>query len=750
MRRLRPLLLLAIAVTLALVAGIYYVQKGIEQQQSPAKPKPLPPNIAGTAPDWVYTKLNEAGVEVVRLTAKGFQEIADPARSLLDQVEVRVLDKDGLTFDRIKTASAIFDAKAQTLVADGDVEIVTGEPASATPTNRRKVRIKTSGLTFDQATQIASTDRHATFLFDQGEGEAVGASYDPNLRELTLRSQARVAWHGSGPRSVPMDIQAGQILYKEKASAILLFSSCQLVRGSLKMAGDSAIVFLKEGVIDHVTAEKAHGSNQPKGSRQLDFAANSLYLALSDGGEVNHITGDGDTTIASVDATTRTTVTSNHIEMDFDPSSGESQLRTAVATGRAVVDARSLATAVPQRETRVLRSEIVELRMRPGGREIDSVHTQAPGVAEFLPSTPTQRRRRMEADRISILYGAESRIKALQATQVATRTESPKPANRPAPPVMLTWSRDFTAGFDPQSSELTQIEQRGDFRFEQGDRRGSSNSAILDSRKNLITLEGGARTADPTGSLAADRILTDQGSGDVTATGNVASTHQSDSDAKPTAVISESQPFQARAARMFAPGAKGIVRYEGQVVLWQGGNRIDAGWAEIDRQKHTLAARDNVVCRLVEEPPAGVPKKMPVTTVIRAPQLFYSEETRTALFSGGVTLVRGTLQMTSSQLRGVFAVKDGRSQLETSYADGQVRIVQKTPERTRLGSAEHAEYYASEAKLILYGGVAQFEDSLRGMERGDRITWYQEKDRLVVDGRQGQPASGRLRRSPNR
>ena len=119
MRRLRPLLLLAIGVILALVAGIYYVQKGVEQRQSPAKPKPLPANTTGTAPDWVCTKLNEAGIEVVRLSAKGFQEIADPARTLLDQVEVRVLDKDGVTFDRIKTARAVFDAKADTLWRTG-------------------------------------------------------------------------------------------------------------------------------------------------------------------------------------------------------------------------------------------------------------------------------------------------------------------------------------------------------------------------------------------------------------------------------------------------------------------------------------------------------------------------------------------------------------------------------------------------------------------------------------------------------
>ncbi len=747
MRRLRPLLLLAIGVILALVAGIYYVQKGVEQQQSPAKPKPLPPNTTGTAPDWVYVQLNEKMVEVYRVSAKSIQEVTNPARTLLNQVEVRVLDKDGLSFDRIKTANAVF--QADKLLADGDVEIVTGEPAGSAAPARRQVRIKTSGLTFDRATQIASTDRRATFQFDQGEGEAVGASYDPNTRELTMRSQARVSWRGRGPRSVPMDIQAGEILYKENDSVIELSSSCQLVRGSLKVAGDSAIVTLKEGVIDHVTASAAHGSNQPKGGRQLDFAAGTLNIVVSDGGEVNRINGDGNTTLSSVDATTRTTVTSDHIELDFDASSGESQLRTAVATGRAVVDARSLPTA-PQRETRVLRSEVVELRMRPGGREIDSVLTRAPGVAEFLPSTPPQRRRRMEADRISVLYGADSHIRSLQASKVATRTESPKPANRPAPPVMLTWSRDFTADFDPKSSELTRIEQRGDFRFEQGDRKGSSDSATLDSRKDLITLEGGARTLDPAGSLAADRIVTDQGSGDVTAIGNVASTHQSDRAAKPTAVISESQPFQARAARMFAPGAKKVVRYEGKVVLWQGGNRIEADWAEIDREKHSLAARGNVVCRLLEEPAASVPKKMPVMTLIRAPALFYTEETRTALFSGGVTLLRAGLQMTSSQLRGVFVVKDGRSQLDTSYADGQVRIVQKAPDRTRQGSAEHAEYYVSEAKVILFGGVAQFEDSLRGTERGDRITWYQEKDQLVVEGRNGEPANGRLRRSPNR
>jgi LPS export ABC transporter protein LptC len=304
-RRLRPLLLLAIGVILALVAGQYYVRKAVEQRQSRAKPQPLPANTIETAPNWDWVKVNEQGVEVLRLSAKSFEAITSPPRLLLNQVEVRVLDKDGLTFDRIKTAGAIFDNKAGTLLADGDVEIVTGEPASQAATGRRKIRIQTSGVTFDTNTQSASTDRRATFQFDQGEGEAVGASYDPGSRELTMRSQARVVWRGRGPRSVPMEIQAGEILYKEKDSAIVLPSSCQLVRGSLKVTGESAFVILKDGVIERIVASAAHGSNRPEGGRQLDFAAGTLYISLSDGGEVSRIDGDGDTTLTSVDTTTR-------------------------------------------------------------------------------------------------------------------------------------------------------------------------------------------------------------------------------------------------------------------------------------------------------------------------------------------------------------------------------------------------------------------------------------------------------------
>ena len=143
-----------------------------------------------------------------------------------------MFSEDGATLDRFKTASAEFNKDAGTLYSDGQVEITTGQPAEGQPSGRL-VSIRTSGLTFDAKANTASTDRAATFQFDQGEGEAVGASYDPNSGELHLRSEAKVIWRGRGPGSPSMKVEAGEMLYKEHESTIVLDPWSRLTRGSL-------------------------------------------------------------------------------------------------------------------------------------------------------------------------------------------------------------------------------------------------------------------------------------------------------------------------------------------------------------------------------------------------------------------------------------------------------------------------------------------------------------------------------------
>jgi lipopolysaccharide export system protein LptA len=740
MRRIRPLLLLAILLILAGVGGVYYVQRGVERSRAPARPKPLPSDTTSAARDWTLTEY-AGGLRKWKLSARDFKESG--SRLYLESVGLELFGEDGAVLKRFKTAKAEFDKDQRTLYSDGEVEITAGEPSDGQALGRL-VLIRTSGVTFDGRTGSAVTDRPATFQFDQGEGQAVGAAYDPGTGELRLRSEAKVTWRGSGPGSQPMQVEAGEILYKEKESTILLDPWSRLRRGRLTMEGGHSAVRIEEGAIRRVETAAAHGLEGLEDGRQLEYAADQLSIVFSGNHEVERIIGERNARLVSRDASARTTVTGDKLELAFDTASGDSQLRQAVVTGRGVVESSPSASAAnARRETRLLRSEIIVLDMRPGGKEIQSAETRAPGVIEFLPDAPGGRRRRLDGERISIGYGPQNRIRSLAAKNSATRTEYPQPAGRPAPPPLLTWSKELKAEFDPAGRELAGLEQWGDFRYEQGDRKGRAERALLDAEKNLITLRGSARLWDPSGSLSADRILTDQNNGDTTADGNVVSTREPERAGKPTAVLSESEPFNAKAARMYAPGGRRIVQYAGAVVLWQGGNRIEADWAEIDRGEKKLTAKGNVRSQFVERASKGKRGRSSVITRVRAPELVYQDRTGTAQYSGGVVMSRDGVEVTASELRGVFAAREGATELETAYADGKALISRPTPGRTSQGSAEHAEYHARENKIVLHGGAPRFDDSLKGSTKAERLTWWPDNDRLLVEG---QPAVTHLLR----
>ncbi|HTT63079.1 MAG TPA: hypothetical protein VMG35_14595, partial [Bryobacteraceae bacterium] len=86
------------------------------------------------------------------------------------------------------------------------------------------------------------------------------------------------------------------------------------------------------------------------------------------------------------------------------------------------------------------------------------------------------------------------------------------------------------------------------------------------------------------------------------------------------------------------------------------------------------------------------------------------------------------------------------NRLQKAFGDGSVEIVQSVPARTRTGTANHAEYYTDEDKIILRGGEPTMNDSLRGNTRGAELTYYSNDDRLLVKGSTANPAVSRIRK----
>ncbi len=747
---------------------VFVLQTYIKRQQAlaheaPAAPRPLETGINGRASDWVYTQ-SDGERPRVTVRAKSFRQVKAPSVMELEGVELQLFHQQSDQFDLVRSAKAQFDIAAKTLYADGVVDITMARPAAGKPTvvpklgadsdeeqnpGGRIVKIRTSGVRFASDTGKASTDRRADFEFEQGNGSAEGVDYDPTSRELHLRKAVELHWVGKGKNSKPMLIEAGEAYYREMESKVFLLPWSKLTRDTLHMEGTSSVITLDKGEIKEALAVAAHGVQDDPG-RKVEFAADSLLLTFGDAMAIREIKGQQHGKLVSTAQTMRTTVTGEIIDLQFDPAAHESTLTHALAMQKAVAEAQPL----PQpgelmAETRILRSEVIHLNMRPGGKDIDNVETDGAGTVDFLPNRPGQPKRFMQGDRIWIAYGADNRIQSFRSVNASTRTEKP---GSPAPPPMLTQSKELLATFDPKTSELARLEQKTDFRYEEGVRRATADRATLEQAKDVITLEGSARTSDPTGTAAADRLILNQKSGDFVADGRVATTRLPDQKpSSSSSLLSDAELMQGRAQHMTSADKNQKLHYEGNAVVWQGVNRVEADRIDIDRTRQVFEAHGKVVSQFADKAPdktegakpvvaAPAVTPAPVFTVVKAPDLVYTDDTRIAHYQGGAAMVRPGLIVNGKELKAYLNERDADSSLNHAFADGAVKIISTEDKRTRTGTGEHGEYYAEEKKVIMNGGDALLVDSLKGQTRGKQLTWWSNNDRLLVNGAENRPA----------
>jgi lipopolysaccharide export system protein LptA len=205
---------------------------------------------------------------------------------------------------------------------------------------------------------------------------------------------------------------------------------------------------------------------------------------------------------------------------------------------------------------------------------------------------------------------------------------------------------------------------------------------------------------DDTGSATADRIVMNQANGDMDAAGHVLSTHAPDQNQKPgTSMLDASQPMQAKADNMQTRENNTLIFYQGNVTMWQGANRISASKIDLDREAQSLHAVGDVVSELVDnKDPQATPSSgasaspasggTPVFTTVRAPELWYRDDTRRALYSGGVTLLREGMTITCRKMEAFLTPKttqnNNDSSLDHAFADGGVS---EQPQAHRHGRA---------------------------------------------------------------
>jgi lipopolysaccharide export system protein LptA len=571
-----------------------------------------------------------------------------------------------------------------------------------------------------------------------------------------------------------MHIETSDLIYKEAEQKIYLSPWSKLQRQTMNVEAQGSVVTLSEdkdhrGKVQQIDSDKPNGTDNRKG-RQVQYSADHMTAHFDDDGNMTEVLGSPNARVVSIQERAKTVITGDKADLHFglQTKAGneepDSYLQSVVAEGNAVAESSPVEQpGVVPTETRILRSDTINLEMKPGGQEVQEIRTPSKAQLEFKPNRPDQVHRVLESSKMRIIYGDHSYVDTFMGWNVSTRTDKPPAPGQKKPPApSYTWSDEMIAKFLPNSSSIDHIEQRGNFRYKEADRKASADKAVLEQKINRITLIDRAKVSDDTGSTQGDLIVMDQATGDMDVTGNVLSVRAPDKSQKPgTSMLDQTQPLQAHADKMRSRDNNLHMFYDGNAVMWQGANRISADKIEINRDDETLLASGHVVSELVDNKktpaptqaggksaPPAVPAN-PVYTTVKAPHLVYHDDSRVALYSGGVTLLRNAMVVNSDELRAFLTPKtddnSSDSSLDHAFADGALTVVDTLgPNHKRTGSADHGEYYTKADKVILTGGSPQIVDSLRGVTKGKDITYFSGDDRLVVEGDLKKPAFSRM------
>ncbi len=747
MRHARWLLLAALIAVIVAVGAIYIGR--LLSAPRPAKlSDPLPAGIEATAQEWVYHHKN-GDCPQLEVHAKKFRQIKEPSVFELEGVNLLMYQDCGKEYNQVRTVKAQFDTASGEMFSEGEAQITLGIPAGQQE-SESQIHVIASGVKFETKTGIAKTESEAKFSFEKGEGKCTGAEYDPNKHELHMTAAVELNLRAKTPSGKPMKIEAGSLVYFEKEAKVVMFPWSRLTRDTLVLNTEMSVAYIENKKLQRVESVKPWGVQNDPG-RKIQYEAEAGTIFLNEDGEITNLKAERSAHLASTSDISHIDVKSDTLDLEFEAGNHESLLTHAVANGHSVVDSNPVAKPGAQAgETKILRADVIDMRMKPGGKEMDKAETRGPGSIEFIPNRAGQLHRTVNGDQMWVTYGAGNQIQSFRTVNAATRTDNPPKDKKPQPPT-LTSSKEMRAEFDPKTHQIAQLEQTTNFKYEEGDRKAQADKAALDQTTNMMVMTGSARMLDPSGSASGDQIVIDRKSGDYTAEGHVSSTRMPDKKGSSSAMLNNDDPMQAKSSKMTSQNKNQLIRYEGNAVAWQGANRVQADKIEIDREEQVMKAWGSVVSQFVDKPKKDkdgkpLPQQTTVFTIVRAPEMTYTEEERIAVYNGGAVLNRTNLNVKSQTLRAFLKDKDADSSLDKAFADGAVVIVQTAPGRVRTGTSDHAEYYADDEKIILEKGDPKFVDSLKGTTVGRKLTYFSNDDRLLVEGERGKRAESVIRR----
>ena len=799
--RMRTLVLGAGVVLLAALVIFLAVGRWKNPFNRSDLPKKLGMEIQSDSGGVTYTQAH-GGRTLFKIHASKVVQLKK-GNALLHDVKIELYGEDGSRVDRIEGAEFEYDQKAGTAIATGPVEITlmrpsvapaiapkaaTGGVVGAKPKSapvavaaetaaQGEIHVKTSGLTFNQKSGLATTDQHVDFSMVQGAGSSMGSTFDSQKGLLVLE-------------------RAVELTTKRGAAMVAIHAQ------HAEFERDSRICRLRAATADYqggeATATEAKVLFREDGSAVRLEAMNGFTLATATGGRLTAPTGamdfdehnqprhghlEGGVAMDSLNETANRRRqmhgTAPTAELEF---TAQGQLRLAHLERGVAMESeeQSDQAGQPLHESRHWRSPVAEMNFRDSGHgqvELGSVH----GTGGVTITGESQRGSaatapfRLAAAEVTGEFGSASALTAIRGSgnsSIEETTESGVRQTTSGDRLAAKFAPEAKAGAKSTADNAEQVESatvEGHVVLTETPAakpgkpapetlRATAGRAEYAGAGEWLHLTVNPRVEDGALQLTADKVDVSRTSGDAFAHGNVKASWMNTSEGqqgRPAGgvALGGQGPAHAVAAEAEVHQATKETTFRGQARLWQLGNSVAAPVIVLNQEHQTLTAQtanaaEPVKAVLVNAGgslPAGKEagkSGQPAVIRVRGGELMYSDAERRAVMQSGVlgkvVAETGTAATSSDEveveLQPAGASKqEAQAQVERMTARGRVVLTSEG----RRGTGEQLVYTGATGEYVLTGSAAtppRMSDAARGTVSGEVLVFHSGDNSVRVEG----------------
>ena len=649
-------------------------------------------------------------------------------KSLLEGVSATIFRKNDNYYDTISSKQCEVDHANGDIVFIDDVVITLANVKSENSSNSFQTIptkigiIKSKKLRFSRSSGQVFTKELVSLEKGLIRASGLGLIYDSGRDLIKLNSRVKVTLLPKIKGNNLVQLKADNLEYLRQNQMITLYSNVWVKDGKTELTAlQLRVLFTPSG--SQLSRMEARGNVKTKSlepGTMLQVQAERVDYNFAEDTELfDNIFAQGNVITRPLKTHSLKEISAQQMTLDFPPNS--QTINSLTAKGQVRILFSNQVTSKKHKSSkndkplpkdqklsaqRILTSPYVQAYFTPGTSRVIRIEAVGPSTFKEIPNHPSLEQKILSAQAFRLFYKEPLGNLERFIAEGAVHFKMVPPSG----PTRITTSHQLIALFNPQNHKMSQLQQTGNFTYQELSQRAKAKTAFHYIDQSLMQLKGEAEIENDTSKTQAEVIELHQVQKLVKAKGNVRSTYYQ-SGIYNGQIVS---PIHASADLMEFHTEKRIGHYSNNAKFWGKDRVVYAEKILFDSPTKKLTASGKVTSIFSLPNEEGKSKH----TTIKANRMIYNHADKNIFYQGQVETISGQDSLQSEQLNIFLNQENNNTSIKQIIAKGNVRITQQN----RTSSSQVAEYFSQKKEVILWGGSPKIIDREQGSTTGAKLT----------------------------